>query len=267
VGRIAPLPDAQSAFMNADLKVYNTDIHIEDGGDVLRTGMTCTVEIVVERHDQALCVPVQCVVRLGGQPTVYLLEKGQPMPRPVQIGLDNNRMVHILSGLATGEAVMLTPPLADARAADGAPFGDMAIPPRPIAEKAKPANGSSEGVAPPPRLEGGREGRRRPPTGGQDAAPQGTPAADTPRAGATGATAPDGTGGTLPPSEAGGLAPGGGPPGGAMTPEARERMRERLEKMSPEEREAARRQWMERRRQQERPQDGGGAAAGGTGQP
>ena len=38
---IAPLPDAQSAFLNPDLKVYNTVIQLDNNGktDLLRTGM------------------------------------------------------------------------------------------------------------------------------------------------------------------------------------------------------------------------------------
>lgn len=112
VHRIAPLPDARSMFMNPDLKVYKTEVHIDGGGDVLRTGMTCQVEIVVAQHDDALHVPVQSVVRLGGRPTVFVKEGDLVVPRAVEIGLDNNRMVHILGGLEEGEPVLLAPPFA-----------------------------------------------------------------------------------------------------------------------------------------------------------
>ena len=103
VSRIAPLPDARSMFMNPDLKVYKTEIHIDGGGDVLRTGMTCQVEIVIEQHDAALHVPVQSVVRVNGKPTVFVKEGDATVPRTVEIGLDNNLMVHVLSGLKEGE--------------------------------------------------------------------------------------------------------------------------------------------------------------------
>ena len=111
VAVIAPLPDPMSMFMNPDLKLYDTEIHIDGGGDVLRTGMSCSAEILIDRYDSALHVPVQAVVRVEGSPTVFVAGKSGYEQRPVEIGLDNNRMVHVLDGLEEGEQVLLTPPL------------------------------------------------------------------------------------------------------------------------------------------------------------
>jgi len=112
VESVAPLPDAQSAWLNPDLKVYNTDIVIEGDASGLRTGVTCLAEIIVEQYDDALYVPVQAVVREKGKPTVYLAKGNRMEPQEVELGLDNNRMVRILSGLEEGEPVVLNPPLA-----------------------------------------------------------------------------------------------------------------------------------------------------------
>jgi HlyD family secretion protein len=114
VAKIAPLPDAQSAWINPDLKVYNTDIYLENNNSALKTGMSCTAEIVVEQHREATYIPVQAVLRVGRQPTVYLVNGKNLEPRKVEIGLDNNSMVRIISGLEPGELVSLTPPLASA---------------------------------------------------------------------------------------------------------------------------------------------------------
>jgi HlyD family secretion protein len=138
VARIAPLPDARSMFMNPDLKVYKTDIDVDGGGDVLRTGMTCQVEIVVEQHDDTLYVPVQSVVRVGGKPVVYVHEGDQDVQREVEIGLDNNRMVRIVKGVEKGEQVLLTPPLAvDGGGVATEDVPKMEIPDRPAEPKMK----------------------------------------------------------------------------------------------------------------------------------
>ncbi len=108
---IAPLPDAMSAYMNPDLKVYDTEIRIDGGGEVLRTGMSCEVTIHIASYPDAVYVPVQCVVRIDRQPAVFVNGPEGPVQRPVTIGEDNNRMVHILSGLEPGEPVLLAPPL------------------------------------------------------------------------------------------------------------------------------------------------------------
>jgi len=111
VAKIAPLPDARSMFMNPDLKVYTTEIHIEGKHPDLRTGMSCEAEIVIESYDDATYVPIQAVVRRGGLPHVYRREATGFTAVPVEIGLDNNRMVRILSGIDEGDVVLLAPPL------------------------------------------------------------------------------------------------------------------------------------------------------------
>ena len=145
VATIAPLPDPQSMWMNPDLKVYNSDIYLENNGAELRTGMSCKAEIIIEQHENAVYVPVQAVIRVKGEPTVYVTKGNSYKPRKVKIGLDNNRMVHIISGLKRGEKVLLAPPLAsgevesnaakkidqarpgDKRAFKGAPAGQKAL--------------------------------------------------------------------------------------------------------------------------------------------
>ncbi len=111
VTSIAPLPDAMSAFMNPDLKLYDTEIRIEGGGEVLRTGMNCEATIKIATYPDAVHVPVQCVVRVNRQPVVFVKTPAGPVQREVTIGEDNNRMVHILAGLEPGEPVLLAPPL------------------------------------------------------------------------------------------------------------------------------------------------------------
>lgn len=113
VVRIAPLPDGSTRWMNPDLKVYSTYINLDGQAVDLRTGMSCRAEIIVEQHDQALAVPIQAVIRVNGQPTVYVKTARGFEARPVDIGLDNNRMVHITAGLQEGEFISLTPPLSE----------------------------------------------------------------------------------------------------------------------------------------------------------
>jgi HlyD family secretion protein len=202
VVNIAPLPDAQSIFMNPDLKIYKTDILIDGNGESLRTGMSCRAEIVVAHYTDALYIPVQSVVRVRGETTAFVLEGGEVKPRQVKIGLDNNRMVHVLEGLSVGENVLLAPPLAETGAAGGRIAASGAV--------ERPAGAAKPAASAPP------------------AAP--APKPDAPPAPAT--------------------APRNGEANGAnrsgdtrnLTPEQRAKLRERFEKMSPEEREAMRNQ-------------------------
>lgn len=111
VAKIAPLPD-QSSWWNPDLRVYATEIHLEDELSGVRTGMSCRAEIIVAEYDDAIFVPIQAITRSGGRPVAYVQDAtGTLTKREVKIGLDNNRMVHVLEGLNEGEFVALAPPL------------------------------------------------------------------------------------------------------------------------------------------------------------
>jgi len=114
VQQIAPLPDAQSMWMNPDLKVYNSEIYIDGNNVILRTGMSCEAEIIVQQYKDVIYVPMQAVIRVGTEPTVYVQAGDSSEPRKVKTGLDNNKMIHILEGLDAGDVVLLNPPLKSA---------------------------------------------------------------------------------------------------------------------------------------------------------
>jgi HlyD family secretion protein len=80
--------------------------------------MSCRVEILVEQYEDVLFVPIQAVTKVDGQSVVYVADGARSQIRPVETGLDNNRMVHVLSGLAAGEKILLNPPLTHRKPVD-----------------------------------------------------------------------------------------------------------------------------------------------------
>ena len=116
VTSVSNVVNAQEAFMNPDLKVYDTVITLENGGnmDLLRSGMSCSAEIIIDQYENAIYVPVQAVMSVGGKPTVYIVKGNKLKPRTVETGLDNNIVIRIASGLEPGEIVSVSPPLAQA---------------------------------------------------------------------------------------------------------------------------------------------------------
>jgi multidrug efflux pump subunit AcrA (membrane-fusion protein) len=94
------------------LKLYETVIELAQTDALLRNGMSCRVEIMVDHYPDALFVPIQTVTRIAGQPVVYVAEaSGVVTPREIAIGLDNSRFIHVKSGLEQGERILLAPPL------------------------------------------------------------------------------------------------------------------------------------------------------------
>ena len=113
LAKVSPIPDNGRRWMNPDIKEYPAEIRIDGGVGRLKNGMGCRVRIILAEYEDAVSVPVQCVVRVGGRPFVWVKTKSGPERRAVETGLDNNRFVRILSGLEGGEEVLLVPPLAE----------------------------------------------------------------------------------------------------------------------------------------------------------
>jgi HlyD family secretion protein len=110
VASISPLPDAASMWFNPNLKLYTTIIYLDGSITGLRTGMSCRAEILVEKYEDAIFVPLQAIRRVAGETVAYVQTGNQVEMRPVKIGLNNNRMVRVISGLEPGAYVLLNPP-------------------------------------------------------------------------------------------------------------------------------------------------------------
>jgi len=107
LAKIDPLPYHEWI---QSIKVFNTEVHFDEVCPDLRPGYTCKVEIIVDQYEDVLSVPIQTVQLVRGKPTVYVRTPAGPEPRVVEVGMDNNRLVHVKSGLKEGEHVLLAPP-------------------------------------------------------------------------------------------------------------------------------------------------------------
>jgi HlyD family secretion protein len=108
--KIAPLPDPQSWMANPDLKVYSTDVSIDNGSEVIKPGMSAKVEIIVAQLQDVLSVPVQSVANRQGQKLCYVRTSAGVQSIPVVTGAFNETFVQITEGLTEGQKVMLNPP-------------------------------------------------------------------------------------------------------------------------------------------------------------
>lgn len=110
VSFVAVLPDQTSRWMNPNTRLYRTDLAIAAGSEGMRPGMSCAIEILVEILPDAIHVPVQSVFRREQENVCFVPRNGVTESRPVVVGRYNDKWVQILSGLAEGETVLLSPP-------------------------------------------------------------------------------------------------------------------------------------------------------------
>ncbi|MCX8091590.1 MAG: efflux RND transporter periplasmic adaptor subunit, partial [Verrucomicrobiae bacterium] len=121
VTKVALLPDSVNRWMNPDLKVYATTVAIDGSHEWLKPGMSAKVEILANRLDDVLYVPVQAVLPAERGHICYVLKGRKPEPRPVEIGESNDEFIEIKNGLKEGELVLLRPPPAGARPGESRP--------------------------------------------------------------------------------------------------------------------------------------------------
>jgi HlyD family secretion protein len=162
VTSVASVVNAQNAFMNPDLKTYDTVITLENGGkmDLLRSGMSCKAEIIVDQYEDAVYIPVQAVMSVGGKPTVYMVKGDKIKQRTVETGLDNNIVIRITSGLEPGEIVSLSPPLAQAAVVEQSfeKLSDVSMTPASGISATSPMDNRNQGSGSPPVSGGNNQG-------------------------------------------------------------------------------------------------------------
>lgn len=110
VTKLGVLPDSQNRWMNPDLKVYNTTITINGTYDWVKPGMSSKVEILVNKLDDVVYVPVQAVSPNDGKQFCYVAGAFKPDRREVEIGDFNDEFIEIKHGLREGERVLLRLP-------------------------------------------------------------------------------------------------------------------------------------------------------------
>jgi len=129
---------APAAELLEKIKVFKVEITLDDLSDSYRTGMSANVEILGEKRDKALSLPLEALQRKDGQTVVYRLKAGlKPEdykrakdglagrgkftwlsehwkdyfePVSVKAGLATLERVEVLSGLKDGDQVCLEDP-------------------------------------------------------------------------------------------------------------------------------------------------------------
>ncbi|MBI3412198.1 MAG: HlyD family efflux transporter periplasmic adaptor subunit [Planctomycetes bacterium] len=105
---------SQQDWFAADVKVYKTIISIDTPMDGLKPGMSAEVTLFAdESATPVLVVPVQAVlgtISMGADRKCFVVGPDrQPVMRDIVVGMCNERLVEIKSGLREGEEVVLNP--------------------------------------------------------------------------------------------------------------------------------------------------------------
>jgi RND family efflux transporter MFP subunit len=102
VARIAPVLDPATRTFPIEVEIPNPTFR-------LKPGMYARVGITTDERPNALVVPTNAVVDIGGQRGVFLAQGDNvAVFRPVEIGIESDQRVEIRSGLSDGDRVVTT---------------------------------------------------------------------------------------------------------------------------------------------------------------
>lgn len=97
---ISPMADPRS-------QAFPIKVLLDNPGHYLKPGMYADVYLTVQKSVDATLVPIEAILDLNRSPYVYVLKGGYAEKRSIQVGLVNDQQVEVLSGVQTGEKVII----------------------------------------------------------------------------------------------------------------------------------------------------------------
>ena len=85
---------------------YKVRIALDKTDLPLRLGMTGTADFILARKENILTLPSSVVIERDGEVFVFVVDDGKAWQRPLSLGLRNEALVEVVSGLRAGEQVI-----------------------------------------------------------------------------------------------------------------------------------------------------------------
>ena len=102
IARLAPVLDPATRTFPIEIEIPNPSFR-------LKPGMYARVGITTGEHDNAIVVPTNAVVDAGGRRGVFIAQADNTAAfRPVEVGIEQDDLTEILSGVSAGDRVVTT---------------------------------------------------------------------------------------------------------------------------------------------------------------
>jgi multidrug efflux pump subunit AcrA (membrane-fusion protein) len=98
---------ARKKERGSKLNVFDVDVAIENADEDVKPGMSASCDIIIDRIESVVSVPLEAVFEKEGQTVVYLKNKKE---RKVSVGRRNDEAIEIVDGLEGDEEICLIDP-------------------------------------------------------------------------------------------------------------------------------------------------------------
>ncbi len=99
IGDLSPMIDTET-------RTYQGSVVIENGDQKLKPGMFIKADIVVEKADSVVVLPREIIRSIRGRDVVFVADGGVAQMRDVVLGIENDDMVQIISGVKVGDRLI-----------------------------------------------------------------------------------------------------------------------------------------------------------------
>ncbi len=107
---------ARKKDQNSKINVFDVEVAILDDDENLKPGMSASCDIVIDRLEDRVSVPIEAVFEKSGETVVYLRNEKQ---RAVEVGRRNDLSIEIVNGLEGDEEICLLDPTLDEQGLPG----------------------------------------------------------------------------------------------------------------------------------------------------
>ncbi|WP_427338390.1 efflux RND transporter periplasmic adaptor subunit [Caloranaerobacter sp. DY30410] len=109
VKKIYPKAFSKMSDLGIEQKRVKVDIDLLEKIPTLKIGYEVDVKFVVDKRQNVIVVPESAVFDFEGEDYVYVVEEDTAKLRKVNLGLKNDDIVEVISGLKEGDLVILSP--------------------------------------------------------------------------------------------------------------------------------------------------------------
>jgi macrolide-specific efflux system membrane fusion protein len=96
----------QSDTIN-NVTIYRVDVLPQAVPSFFRSGMSATVNFMMDERKKVLTLPINAIKKAGGRSFAFVQEKDKVKAVPIKTGLENTENVELISGLAEGQQVVI----------------------------------------------------------------------------------------------------------------------------------------------------------------
>jgi macrolide-specific efflux system membrane fusion protein len=114
VSQISPAGTVTSGVVN-----YPVTVSLTESADGVKIGMTANLEIIIAQKDNVLTVPNRAVKTVNNQKVLTLLQDGQQVQVPVEVGTVSDAKTEIISGVSEGDVVVISTTISSSSSSSG----------------------------------------------------------------------------------------------------------------------------------------------------